>query len=118
MNMGREERVYELSYIKSHEHVAKIRDFRTCFSGGNLMIRKLKASNEKGEYHIEEDYGKIDDVHFLSPELNTEERRKLIRPWEFNHKIEDKKEYSYKEFLSLWKSVHHFMSNSKNLGVN
>ena len=101
--MEKIERIYELSYIRSSEHIAKRRDILGVYSMGDLMLQKLRASNNKGEFAIGEDRGEISEVHFLKPELNREEMRKVIRPWEFNHKEEDDKTYSYQEFVSLGK---------------
>ena len=101
--MGKEERVYELSYIESYEYVARKGDLLTCYAMGSLMKKKLKASDEKGEFVLGEDQGRIRKVHFLNPELNTEEMREVIKPWDFNHGEEDEKIYSYEEFISLGK---------------
>ena len=65
------------------------------------MIKKLKASNEKGEFVLREDRGEISEVHFLRPELNTEEMHEKIGVYKFNHKEKDGKKYSYPKFVSL-----------------
>ena len=98
--MEKVERVYELSYIESSEYTVK-RGIFGCCSMGNLMMKKLRASNENGVFVFGEDQGEIREVYFLKPELNREEMREVIKPWDFNHKSEDEKVYSYQEFVSL-----------------